>query len=125
MYLYTNTDQKQIDEDVIENSEDKPDCGSNLLKIGLDTKYEELSMVIRESLKGPSFSKELISREKTQDMKVTLENLVDVLLRYFDNLDPSKSKNILVILGNTGCGKSTLLGAMMHGSEELEEKIIT
>lgn len=102
---------------------DVPD--TNFLNIGLDAKYEDVSLVVRESIKGPTFKQELISREKTQDMKLTLENLVDVLLRYFDNLDPSMCKNILVVLGNTGCGKSTLLGAMLHGADALEEKVIT
>ena len=63
-----------------------------------------------------------MSREKSRDLKLTLENLVDVLMRYFDNMDPVKCDDVLIVLGNTGCGKSTLLGAMLHGSKALEEK---
>lgn len=65
-----------------------------------------------------------MTREKSRDLKLTLENLVDVLARYFDNMDPVRCEDVLIILGNTGCGKSTLLGAMVHGSDALEEKVV-
>ena len=66
----------------------------------------------------------LVTREMSKDLKLTLENLVEVLTRYFDNMDPAKCQNVLIVLGNTGCGKSTLLGAMVHGSSSLEEKTV-
>lgn len=45
-------------------------------------------------------------------------------MRFFDNMDPTNCLDILIVLGNTGCGKSTLLGAMLHGSDSLEEKVV-
>lgn len=72
---------------------------------------------------GPTFSQTLLTREMSKDLKLTLDNLVDVLMRYFDNMDPMMCEDVLIVLGNTGCGKSTLLGAMVHGSDALEEKI--
>ena len=72
----------------------------------------------------PTYSMEILSKEKSKDFSVSLENLINVLQRYFDNLDPSKCKDILIVLGNTGSGKSTLLGSMIVGPENLEMKVV-
>ena len=62
----------------------------------------------------------ILDKKHIVGLRLTIDNIAEVLKAAFTKYHEAKDKDIIVAVGNTGCGKSTMLTSLIYGTDMLK-----